>query len=168
MGGKRSAYGEEEWRIQGLVRNFEGKRPLGRPKRRWEDNIKMAPQEVGCGYMDWIELAQDRGRWRVLVNVVMNLRVSWNAGNFLTNWEPISFSRRTLLHGVSTYFTKRKIMKHHMRTFDLLYRYCDISCGQSTPKTLFFPRHTYKIFPSCNKIPTFASIFSQQIYSCKY
>jgi len=54
----------------------EGKRPFGRPRRRWEDNIKMDLQEVGWGVMDWIELAQDRDRWRVLMNAVMNLRVS--------------------------------------------------------------------------------------------
>ena len=53
----------------------EGKRPLGRPRRRWEENVKMNFQEVGCGVMDWIELAQDRGRWRALVNAVMNLLV---------------------------------------------------------------------------------------------
>jgi len=53
----------------------EGKRPLGKPRGRWEDNIKMDLQEVGCGVMDWIELAQDRDRWRALVNAVMNLRV---------------------------------------------------------------------------------------------
>ena len=53
----------------------EGKRPLGRHRRRWEDNIKMDLQEVGCGSMDWIELAQDRDRWRALVSTVMNLRV---------------------------------------------------------------------------------------------
>ena len=52
----------------------EGKRPLGRPRRRWEDNIKMYLQEVGCGVMDWIELAQDRDKWRELVNAVMNFR----------------------------------------------------------------------------------------------
>ena len=53
----------------------EGKRPLGRPRRRWEDNIKMDFQEVRCEGMDWIELARDRDRWRALVNAVMNLRV---------------------------------------------------------------------------------------------
>ena len=70
---------------------------LGRPRHRWEDNIKLYLQEVGCGGMDWIELANNRDRWRALVNAVMNLRVPWNAGNFLTGWKPVSFSR-TLLH----------------------------------------------------------------------
>ena len=55
----------------------------GRPRSRWEDNIKMDLQEVVCGGMDWIELAQDRDRRRLLVNAVMNLRVPLNAGNFL-------------------------------------------------------------------------------------
>jgi len=58
-----------------LVGKPEGKIPLGRPRRRWEDNIKMDLQGVGCGGMDWIELAQDRDRWRALVDAVMNLRV---------------------------------------------------------------------------------------------
>ena len=58
-----------------LVRKPEGKRPLGRPRCRWEDNIKMDLQEVGCRGVDWIELAQDRDRWRALVNAVMNLPV---------------------------------------------------------------------------------------------
>ena len=59
-----------------LVRKPEGEIPLGRPKRRWKDNIKIYIQEVGCGDRDWIELAQNRDRWRSLVNVVMNLLVS--------------------------------------------------------------------------------------------
>ena len=58
-----------------LVGKAEGKKPLGRPRRRWVDNIRMDLQEVGCGYMDCIGLAQDRGRWRTLVSAVMNLRV---------------------------------------------------------------------------------------------
>ena len=66
----------EEWGVyRVLVGKSEGKRPLGRPKRRWVDNIRMDLQEVGCRYMDWIGLAQDRDRWRTLVSAVMNLRV---------------------------------------------------------------------------------------------
>ena len=59
-----------------LVGKPEGKRPLGRPRRRWVDNIRMDLREVGCGYMDWIGLAQDRDRWRTLVSAVMNLGVA--------------------------------------------------------------------------------------------
>jgi hypothetical protein len=57
------------------VGKHEGKRPLGRPRLRWEDNIKTDLQELGCRDMDWMELAQVRDRWRALVNAVMNLRV---------------------------------------------------------------------------------------------
>jgi hypothetical protein len=67
--------GEEREVHRVLVGKPEGKRPLGRPKRRWEDNIKMDLQEVGLGCGDWIESAQDRDRWRALVSRVMNLRV---------------------------------------------------------------------------------------------
>jgi hypothetical protein len=68
MGEKRNAYGI-------LVGKPEGKRPLGRPRRRWQDNIKMDLKEIGWGGMDWLDLAQDRDQWRALVNMVMNLWV---------------------------------------------------------------------------------------------
>ena len=83
------------------MRKPERKRPLGRPRRRWEDYIKMDLREVGGGCGDWMELAQDRDMWRVLVNKVMNLRVPKLPGNSRLAAEPVSFSRRTLLHGVS-------------------------------------------------------------------
>jgi hypothetical protein len=67
MGETRGAY-----RV--LVGNPEGRRPPGRPRRRWKDNIKKDLREVGCGFVDWIRLAQDRDRWRALVSAVMNLR----------------------------------------------------------------------------------------------
>jgi len=67
--------GEEKGVYRVLVGKTEGKRPLGRPTRRWMDNIRMDLQEVGCGYVDWIGLAQNRDRWRTLVSAVMNLRV---------------------------------------------------------------------------------------------
>ena len=61
--------------MQGFGGETGAKRPFGRPTFRWEDNVKMDLQEVGCGGVDWIDLAKDRDRWRALVNVVMNLRV---------------------------------------------------------------------------------------------
>jgi len=75
MGGTCRTRGERRCVYRVLMGKPEGTIPLGRPRRRWEDNIKMDLQEVRCGGMDWIELAQDRDRWRVLVNTVMNLRV---------------------------------------------------------------------------------------------
>jgi hypothetical protein len=68
MGGKRNAY-------KILVGKSEGKRPLGRPRRRWVNNIKMDLRVIGWGGMDWIDLAPDRDYWRALVNTVMNFRV---------------------------------------------------------------------------------------------
>jgi hypothetical protein len=67
------------------VGKSEGKIPLGRPRRRWEDSTKIDLQAAGCEGMDWIDLAQDGDRWRALVNAVMNLRVPYNEGNFLTS-----------------------------------------------------------------------------------
>jgi len=75
MGGTCSAFGERRDVYRVLVGKPEGKRTLGRPRRRWEDNINMNLHEVGCGVMDWFELSQDRDRWRTLVNAVMNIRV---------------------------------------------------------------------------------------------
>ena len=67
--------GEERGVYRVLVGKLERRRPLGRPRRRWVDNIRTDLQDVGCGCMDWIGLAQDRDRWRTLVSAVMNLRV---------------------------------------------------------------------------------------------
>jgi hypothetical protein len=78
MGNRRGVY-------KVLVGKPEGNRPFRRPRCRWEDNIKMNPQEVGWEGMAWNDLAQDRDRWRALVNAVINLRVPQNAGNFLTS-----------------------------------------------------------------------------------
>ena len=76
IGGECGTYGRQEMCIQGCSgERSEGRRPLGRRRRRWENNIKMDLKEVGCGVTDWIELAQDRDRWWALVSAVMNLRV---------------------------------------------------------------------------------------------
>ena len=73
--GRVAHMGERTGVYRVLVGKPEGNRPLGRPRRRWEGNIKMDLQEVGCGGMDWIELAEDRDTWRARVNAAMNLRV---------------------------------------------------------------------------------------------
>ena len=75
MGGACRTYGGEKSRIQDFGGETEGKRPFGRPRSRWEDNIKMDLQEVGCLGMNWVCVAQDRDRWRAFVNVILNLRV---------------------------------------------------------------------------------------------
>ena len=73
--GHVACMGEERGVYRVLVGIPEGKRPPGRPRRRWMDNMRLDLQEVGCGYVDWIGLAHDRDRWRTLVSAVMNLRV---------------------------------------------------------------------------------------------
>ena len=75
MGGACSTYVEEKRCIEGFSGELEGKTALGRPRSKWEDNIKMDLREMGCGVMDWIALAQDKDRWRALVSAVMNFRV---------------------------------------------------------------------------------------------
>jgi hypothetical protein len=94
MGEKRNAC-----RI--LVGKPGGKRPLGRPRRRWEDNIKMDLRKIGWGGIDWIDLTQNRDRWRALVNTVMNLRVPYDVGKFLSSSTTGGFSTRVQLHRVS-------------------------------------------------------------------
>jgi hypothetical protein len=91
MGEKRNAY-----RI--LLGEPEVKRPLGRPRRRWVDNIKMELTEIGWDGVDWIHLAQDRDQWRALVSTVINLRFPLYAENFLNGCTIGSFSRRAQLH----------------------------------------------------------------------
>jgi hypothetical protein len=84
-----------------LVGKPEGKRPLGRPRHRWENNIKMDLREIGWGGMDWIDLTPDRNQWRALVNMVMNLLVPQNVEKFLSGCTTGGFSRRARLHGVN-------------------------------------------------------------------
>jgi hypothetical protein len=79
----------------------EGKRPLGRPRHWWEDNIKMDLRDIGWCGMDWIDLAQNRDQWRAIVSTVMNLWVPYNVGEFLSGCATCSFSRRAQLLGVS-------------------------------------------------------------------
>ena len=75
MGWAYSTYGARRGVYRVLVGKPEGKRPLGRPRHRWKDNIKMALQEIGCEALDWIDVSQEKDRWWALVNAVMNLRV---------------------------------------------------------------------------------------------
>ena len=102
----------------------DGKRPLGRPRIRWVENIRMDLQEVGCGFMDWIGLAQDRNSWRTLVSAVMNLRVPCNVGNLLTSCKPVSCTGRTLYHGESKYITmhgSKNVKREYIYLFVCIY-----------------------------------------------
>jgi hypothetical protein len=85
-----------------LVGKPEGKRPLGKPRRRWVDNIKIHLREIGWDGMDWIDVAQDRDQWRALVNTLVNLRVPYNAGKFLSSIG--GSSRRAQLRELFGYF----------------------------------------------------------------
>jgi hypothetical protein len=101
MGGACSTNGEKRNAYRIFVGKSEGKRQLGRPRRRWEDTIRMDLGGITWGGMDWIDLAQDRDQWRALVNTVMNLQVPQNVGKFLSGCATGGFSRRAQLHGVS-------------------------------------------------------------------
>jgi len=101
MDGACGAYGAGERVYRVLVGKPEGKRPFGRPRRRWQDNIKMDLQEAGGGCGNWMELAQNRESWRAVVSTVMNLRVPKMWGISRLAAEPVSFLKRTLLQGVS-------------------------------------------------------------------
>jgi hypothetical protein len=93
-GGKRNVY-----RL--LVGKPEGKGPLGRPRHRWVNNIRMNLVEIGFGEVDWIGLAQDRYRWRALVNAVMNLRFPYNAGKLPSGCTTCGLSSSAQLHRIS-------------------------------------------------------------------
>ena len=85
MGGECNTDGETRGVYRVLLGKHEGKRPLGRSRRRWDDTIKMDLHDVECGGIDWIEMAQDRDKWRPLLNVVTNVRLPLNARNFLSS-----------------------------------------------------------------------------------
>jgi hypothetical protein len=93
--------GEKRIAYRLLVGKPEGNRPLGRPRRRWVDNIRMNLGEVGWGDADWIGLAKDRNRWRALVNSVLNLRVPCNAGKLSSGLTSSGLSDSAQLHIVS-------------------------------------------------------------------
>jgi len=99
------------------VGRHEGKRPLGRPRRRWEDNIKMDIQEIVWA---WIDLAQYMNKWRDTAKAIMILRIPQNLGNFLTSSGNISYSKRTLLHGVSLLDN----ISWGQRTYSCLCKHC--------------------------------------------
>jgi hypothetical protein len=101
MGEACSTNGENRNEYRMLVGKPEGKTPLGRPRRRREDNIKMDLREIGWGGMDWIDLAQDRDQWKALLNTVMNLSGSIKCWEIREGCATGGFSRRTQLHGVS-------------------------------------------------------------------
>jgi hypothetical protein len=98
-----------------LVGKPEGKRPLGRPRRRWVDNIKMDLREIGWCGADWTDLSQDRDQWRVLVNKVMNLRVPQNAGKFLSSCTTGGFPSRVQPLAVSLVLNDRMTVSNELK-----------------------------------------------------
>ena len=162
--------GEERGVFKVLVGKQEGNRPLGRPRRRWVDNIRMDLLEVGSGYMDWIGLAQDRDRWRTLVSAVLNLRVPWNAGNFLTSWKPVSCSGRNLHHAVSKHgvstLLRYEIRRHLNLLFGRSLRYfaaCNKNTGTQANQTSVFIHFTqptdFLCSPRCKRRCNYIKFF---------
>jgi hypothetical protein len=96
-----STNGEKRDMYRLLVGKLEGKRPLGRPRCRWVDNIEMDLGEIGCGGVDWICLDQYRDKWRTLVNMLINLQLPCNAGSFLSGCTSCGLSSSGQLHRVS-------------------------------------------------------------------
>jgi hypothetical protein len=101
MGGPCSTNVEKRKAYRLFAGKPEGKRPLGRPRRWWVDNIRMNLGEVGWGDVDWIGLAQDRNKWRALVNSVLNLRVPWSAGKLSSGLASTCLSSSVQLHKIS-------------------------------------------------------------------
>jgi hypothetical protein len=137
-----------------LVRKHGGKRPLGRPKHKCNDNFKMDLWEVGW-VMDWIDSSYDRDWWRSLVNTVVSLRVPYSARNFLTSWESVSFSRRNLLH-VNSYLVSWIVL------FVCLLQACGcISTSRSRRWPLSFLQACY---PNAVRCPVwYTSLLSQKL-----
>jgi len=86
MYGAFSTHGKGEKYVRNLFETSEGKRPLGRPRRRWEGNVRMDLTEIRWEAVDWVHLAEGRDQWRAHANTVMNLRAPYKVGNFLTTW----------------------------------------------------------------------------------
>jgi hypothetical protein len=113
------------------VRKPEGKRPLGRPRRRWVDNIRMDLGEVGWGDVDWIGLAQDRNRWRALVNSVLNLRVPYNAGKLLRGLTTGGLSSSAQLHRVKLVNSSKCHLNNNVNSCRILMPIISVACSFS-------------------------------------
>jgi hypothetical protein len=99
-----------------LFNKLDGKRPVRRPRHRWEDNIKMYLKETRCEDVDWIHLAQDRVQWQCSVNTVVNLEVPKKAVKILVGYETVSFIQRTLFHEVSHSNIPFRLLKYLIAT----------------------------------------------------
>ena len=134
---------------QNLTIGPECKRPLGWPKRRCQDNIKIDLQEVRWGGVDRIDMAQHRDRWRALLNALMNIRVPYSVGNFCTSCIPISFSGRALLHGVSLVrnLRQRNPVSNIMQVSHFANFYTPLPCFKLPGNNSIFPSHFCNVSP---------------------